>query len=106
MEMRLEDLIEYLEGVHPEKKFLLGLGKPNSYRGFYEQLAFPLERNVSAGEMLANAKEAVGATYHGYKGGEFKMGLDTYVNIAGYGHCGSPISRGLLDQLFQHEVSE
>lgn len=106
MEMRLEDLIEYLEGVNPEKKFLLGLGKPDSYRGFYEQLAFPLERNVSAGEMLANARGAIGKTYHGYKGGEFEMRLDTYVNIAGYGDTGSPISSGLLNQLFNHEVSQ
>lgn len=104
MEMRLEQLIDYLKEKNPEKRLVMGLGKPDSYRGYYDQLAFPLKPNVTVGEMLEWAQEAVGKTYQGYKGGDFTMDKDTYVHVAAWGDCGSELSYGLVDQLLSFEV--
>ncbi len=105
MEMRLEQLIDYLKKQNPEKRLVMGLGKPDSYRGYYDQLAFPLQPNVTVGEMIASAELAIGTTYQGYKGGDFTMDKDTYVHVAGYGSTGSELSYGLIDEMLKYEVN-
>ena len=66
--------------------FLLwgGLGKPDSYRGFYEDLAFPVwqEGTQTTDELLTICKNAIGETYYGYKGGEYLMDEEAPLWIA------------------------
>ena len=85
--MNLGQLIKRLEKEPLGKKVANGFGKPRSYRGYYEQIAFEPKKDVDVHYMLLQAKSAVGATFTGYKGGSYKMDLDTTVNIACYGVC-------------------
>ncbi len=103
--MTLGEIIEYLKKKDPNKQILIGLACPHSYRGFYEQLAFePDGQGMTIAECLVNVKWAVDQTYDGYKGGKFKMTLDTDVHIAYYGKYGIELTKSLLD--FFTEVYE
>jgi hypothetical protein len=95
-EMVLEELIAYLEKVDHGVVVKHGFNNPHSYRGFYQELAFEPAKNITVGEMLACAKDALGKTYTGYKGGEFKMHEYTDVYLANYGECGEGIGPTLL----------
>lgn len=86
--MGLGELIEFLEKQDPEKVVPLGFGKPHSYRGIYEDLAFEPVENVTIGEMLRDAKYALGKTFYGYKGGEYTMHEYSDVWISPYGEGG------------------
>ena len=79
--MKLEDLIEILQRFPAERKVSCGFGNPHSWRGSYDELAFEPVNDTTVGEMLGAAKSAIGQTYTGWKGGDFKMGLETSVNI-------------------------
>lgn len=69
-----------------------GLDDPTSYRGFYEQLAFqPTSAPVTAGSALTTAIEALGGTFQGYKGGDFRMREDTMIWLASWGDTGRRI---------------
>ncbi len=83
--MRLGKLIEALEAADPEHVAPLGFGAPMSFRGYYEDVAFEPAKNVTVASMLKNAKDALGATFKGYKGGEFKMHEYTDCWICEYG---------------------
>lgn len=94
--LTLGQLIEKLEGVSPgfSVKFSSGQapGDAESYRGYYSDLSFePTDRDVTAGDLLGRAKVALGATFEGYKGGDFVMGSDTPLWTAPYGSCGLAI---------------
>jgi len=71
--MTLEELIAALEAADPNLCLPLGFSHPHSYRGDYMDLAFEPTANVTVGEMLADARSALGATYQGWKGGDFEM---------------------------------
>jgi hypothetical protein len=61
------------------------LGPVDSYRGYYVDLAFtPININ-HAGAVLKNLREALGAMFEGYKGGEYVMTEKTPLWIAEYG---------------------
>lgn len=81
----LAGLIAALENEDPDRVLPLGFHEPHSYRGYYEQLAFEPARDIRIGDMLAAARSALGATYQGYKGGDFTMGPRTECWIADYG---------------------
>ena len=84
-QMTLGKLIEALEGLNPERK-VVGLGQLDSYRGYYEDLAFgPDETPRTVGDLLAECKKAMGRYFTGYKGGEFLMGEDTPLWVSAYG---------------------
>lgn len=83
--MYLRELIEALAGADQDYIAPLGFGRPDSYRGYYDHVAFTPERNVSVASMLANARSAMGATFEGYKGGEYTMGEFAPCWIARYG---------------------
>ena len=64
----------------------------SSWRGSYNELAlnFSFEENAPTVEdLIKRLKQAVGATYQGYKGGEFLMGKTTPVWVANYGNSGN-----------------
>lgn len=81
----LGDLIKVLEAADPSTPVRYGFGKPDSYRGDYCDVAFAPVENTTIGEMLEHARAALGATFHGYKGGEYEMGELTQVWICEYG---------------------
>ena len=102
----LENAIELLES-EPDKDRIVpfGFGSPHSYRGYYEDLAFEPMANVTVGEMLDAAKSAVGATFDGYKGGEFKMSMWSTVWLADYGCCGETLGPTLLRFMLKAEAA-
>jgi len=95
--MLLGEVIKRLEEIENKAAVLpLGFARPHSYRGYYECLAFEPARTVMVANLLASAKEAVGKTYEGWKGGEFKMDLDTECFWAFVGDTGVPLTASLL----------
>lgn len=73
----LGDLILHLKSLPPDATFIVGFREACSYRGYYEQLAFVCDDNVTAAEMLLVAENAVGAEFYGYKGGDYTMDIHT-----------------------------
>jgi len=84
----LGKLITRLEQEDPNRILPLGFAEPHSYRGYYNDLAFEPRQNISIGDMLAAARSAVGATFEGYKGGDYTMSEYTDCWIANYGRDG------------------
>lgn len=76
--MNLKEIIDLLEEYPLDKISEIGIGKPLSWRGDYSQLAFYTAKNITVGDMLINAKSALGNTFTGWKGGEYTM--DEYVD--------------------------
>lgn len=97
--MTLDELITALETEDPDLVLPPGFGNPDSYRGYYEQLAFKPIANVTVGQMLADARRAHGSTYEGWKGGEYTMNGYTDCWIAERGHLGEEIGPILLTLL-------
>lgn len=85
--MNLGDLIKQLKDYNPNTVVPLGFGAPHSYRGDYYSVAFEPVEVTTIGEMLEHAKSALGATFTGYKGGEYKMEEYSECWIADYGCC-------------------
>ncbi len=101
--MRLKDLISYLEFKDENAIAVNGFGAPHSYRGWYEQIAFEPVEQTTAGDMLVCAREALGKTFTGWKGGDFYMDGNSFVNIAFQGDCGQDdeITVERLDAMFE-----
>ena len=97
--MILENLIHALEQEYESKIVPMGFNNPHSYRGYYEDLAFEPAENVTVGEMLKCAKEALGQTFSGYKGGDYTMKKYTTVWLANYGDTGEGIGAILLNYM-------
>lgn len=94
-QLTLGGLIKALESVDPERK-IVGLGRPMSYRGYYEDLAFqPDDKPVTVAEAIKMARECMGKVFEGYKGGDFQMGELTPIWSANYGEGSSPRIMGL-----------
>lgn len=71
----------------------------NSYRGFYDHLAIAWtdDRPPTVADMLRVLRAAVGCTFTGYKGGEYRMTDVTPVWVANYGDAGSTAIVGVDD---------
>lgn len=103
--MTLGELIAALEAEDPAKVVARGFTHPHSYRGYYHDLAFEPDRNVTVGEMLADAYSAVGETYEGWKGGDFTMGRSTDVWLSYEGCCSDEeITAGSLAAMLTNTV--
>lgn len=89
--MVLGDLIKKLECCDLEARVQFDFcrhtpGAFHSYRGFYEDLALtPDQSEITVSDFLKACKHAVGGTFTGWKGGEFRMGEDTRVWVASSG---------------------
>lgn len=101
-QLTLGELITLLEQAPQDLVVERGFGRPRSYRGYYDQIAFEHARDVQVADMLTDAKDAVGETFLGYKGGNFHMTVDTLVNIANHGEC----SMDDLDQITTERVAK
>jgi hypothetical protein len=78
----------------------LGFTHPHSYRGYYRDLAFEPARNVPLSAMLSDARGALGATYQGWKGGDFTMHRYTDCWLAYEGHgAGETLGRLLFSMM-------
>lgn len=66
-----------------------------SYRGFYDHLALghrdfdPKVRNPTVADVLAEANRALGNTYVGWKGGNYRMTAHTPIWVDNPGHYSS-----------------
>lgn len=83
--LNLGGLISRLEREDPNRVLPLGFANPHSYRGDYSELAFEPVPRIRIGDMLAAARTALGATFEGYKGGDYLMTEHTSCWIARYG---------------------
>lgn len=85
--MMLKDLIETLKKYPDDQKVPLGFDNAHSYRGIYSDLAFEPVNDTTVGAMLREAEGALGETFMGYKGGDFKMGeyTDVWLDHEGVG---------------------
>ena len=60
---------------------------PDSYRGYYSDLAFESRSEpTTVGSFIADCRRSVGATFEGYKGGDFVMMRDTPLWASEWGH--------------------
>lgn len=75
--LTLREVIARLEREDPAKRLPVGFHAPHSYRGYYEQLAFEVTYDITVGDMLAAAEAAMGATFQGWKGGDYVMDGDS-----------------------------
>jgi len=98
--MYLKDLIAFLKKHNPKTVVPRGFCNPHSYRGYYQELAFEPTENVTVGAMLKDARKAKGATFTGYKGGEFTMGDYTTCYLANYSQTGDELSEQMLKYMF------
>lgn len=91
--MRLGAFIKALETRPQDQRIALdfcGMTPEHldSYRGYYEDLAFRPGETYSkrtVAEVLQEAKKALGATFTGYKGGDFTMDENTLLWVSPYG---------------------
>lgn len=100
--MRLGQFISELEDAKPDipvyiAPFNLIPTSFHSYRGYYEDLALGYEtgyKRVTAGELCAVAKAAIGNSFLGWKGGEYTVDGMTRVWISNPGEVtGAIVSR-------------
>lgn len=100
--LTLGEVIDRLKGEDPERRVPLGFARPHSYRGYYHDLAFEIERDVTVGEMLAAAYGALGSTYEGWKGGDYTMDSHTDVwLVREEGDVGESMGAVLLDLMLR-----
>jgi hypothetical protein len=90
-QMTLGKLINRLEGM-PKGQKIKGLGELDSYRGYYEDLAFePADTEKTVEQLLSECRAAMGKVFTGYKGGEYMMGELTPLWVADYGCSGKKL---------------
>lgn len=90
--LTLGEAIKRLTEIDPSMPFVVdGEGSPgpvDSYRGYYSDLAFrPSGDLATVGAALANLQAASGATFEGYKGGDFVMKDHTPLWVSSWGEC-------------------
>src|SRR5687767_2435193 len=90
--MRLGELIDVLEKHRSNQTVRFSDGTYprafNSWRGVYKWLTLePGTQHIAVSELLAQAKEADGGTFYGYKGGEYVMDRESPVWADNYGEC-------------------
>lgn len=85
-------------------EFAIPSGRIDSYRGFYEDLALgwttldrPESVSIKVKDLITILQGAVGKTFTGYKGGTYRMPLDTPLWVANSGHTGSTIITDVIE---------
>lgn len=102
--VRLAHFIDLLKAVPEELPIKYDTGEfpgpPDSYRGYYSDLALAIEptENEEAPtvkHLLGWMQEALGKTYQGYKGGDFVMDAQTPLWASNYGECNGTMITGI-----------
>lgn len=83
--MNLRGMIELFKSLPQDAILEMGLNNPHSWRGSYEELSFEPAGEMKVSKVLRVLKSAIGKTYTGYKGGEYRMDKDTLFNIDNVG---------------------
>ena len=94
-QVTLGELVARLEAADPKKLVEFDDGKPwkypgeyGSYRGYYRFIAVEHSNEpCTVADFLKRTKEAIGATFEGYKGGVYLMTKHTPVWVSEYGMC-------------------
>lgn len=91
-QLTLGEMVILLENADQTKPVRFTNGRSpgyyDSYRGYYEFVAVdPCDDPITVAEFLELTKVAIGATYAGYKGGNFTMSKNTPVWISHYGEA-------------------
>ena len=76
----------------------------DSWRGSYAELALNYRsegEEMKLPDFIAMLKKADGGTFHGYKGGEFTMSLNTPVWVANHGMAGNTAVVGVVNEGYQ-----
>jgi len=88
-QISLGELVAHLESANPDAvvKFEDGSfpGDFASYRGYYRFVAIDHGPECTVAQFLPKAREAIGTTFEGYKGGDFTMTNFTPVWVSEYG---------------------
>lgn len=90
----LGELIDQVRALPTEiRYFKHAPGCPHSYRMDPSALAFELhsQKDVTAAAFLERIAECDGEIFEAYKGGEMKMGRQSFVYLASHGAPGDPI---------------
>lgn len=104
--MTLGELITALEAADAEQIIPNGFDTPHSYRGYYNELAFEPATDITVAEMLEAARSALGETYEGWKGGQYKMTAHTDCWLAEEGCLGETIGPLLLKLMLAFPTSK
>jgi hypothetical protein len=93
--IELGELISQLEACHPKARVwfdFCGFAPSglNSYRGYYDHLAlewvhYSGDVHPNVDSVLATLRAAIGATFQGYKGGDYRMDSTTPVWVSNWG---------------------
>lgn len=90
-QMTLGGLVGALAAADPAMRVVYDMpgarhpSAPVSYRGYYSDLSFPPSHDpITVTDLLVNARDALGATFEGYKGGDFTMTAETPLWAADY----------------------
>lgn len=100
-------LVENCEKSDAEVVYDFGYMAPtdiDSWRGSYAELALNYTEDQprkTKETFLSMLKEAVGKTFTGYKGGEYRMSNDTPIWVANYGNSSDTAVIGVLDNSYQ-----
>ena len=105
--MNLGQLIERLKREDPNREIPIGFCNPHSHRGDYSQLAFEVELEVTIRSLLSAAEHAVNRDFEGYKGGSYRMTLETECYLTSdQSMSGIKIDTALLDRLLLNPSSD
>jgi hypothetical protein len=67
--------------------FKTAISTPHSYRGYYDELAFESDDNVTLREVKESIHKAETESFEGYKGGEYNYDGRTTCHLTYYGGC-------------------
>lgn len=84
-QMTFGQLIGRLAQLPPDTP--IAAGDPDSYRGYYSDIALDPTEESTAGELLLECREMMGWTMTGYKGGEYPVHENVPVWVSPYGTC-------------------
>jgi len=103
--MNLGKLIDRLHQEDPNRQVPIGFCNPHSHRGDYSELAFEVELETTVSSMLSAAKCAVNRDLEGYKGGTYRMTLETECCLTkDDSMSGIKIDDSLLDRILSHNL--
>ena len=97
--MTLGGMVDALSGYPADMPIRLDTGgapgKPGSYRGYYSDLALSHGELDTVSKLLSELRRALGATFTGYKGGDFFMDEKTPLWVSEYGEVSGVAVMGL-----------
>lgn len=103
--MNLGKLISRLQSEDPNREVPIGFCNPHSHRGDYSELAFTVDLGSSIGSLLSAAVYAIDRDFEGYKGGTYRMTLETECYLTeSESRSGIEIDEALLNRILAHDL--